>query len=106
MYERLFPRKFSPIVASDSGDTTIVAAVPGKSIVVLYYFASAADAVIVKFKGGSTDLTGPMTLAAAGDPLYGPENSLGHFATGIGQPLVVNLSDAVALGGSLAYNLQ
>jgi hypothetical protein len=93
------------INASTSGDNTIVAAVPGKQILVLLYKIVCSDAVTVTWEsGGGTVLDGPCTFAASG----GESSSFcehGHFRSSKGESLVLNLSGAVQVGGHLLYGL-
>src|SRR5687768_3739181 len=52
--------------AAASGDNTLVAAVAGKQIQLASIWLRAAGTVSIKFKSGSTDLTGSMILTNAG----------------------------------------
>jgi hypothetical protein len=97
-------RRFAAIDAR-SGDTVIVAGVPSEKINVLTFTGVATAAVTARWKSGSTEVAGPFTLPRAGDWMFAPENSEGHFQTADGEPLVLNLSGG-AVGGFLAYNLQ
>lgn len=95
----------APINASSSGNNTIVAAVTGKTIVVLKYKYIASGAVIATWESsGGTILDGPCSLAANGGAQE-PHNDHGHFAAVYGEALVLNLSAAVQVGGSLVYCL-
>lgn len=99
---------FATISTSASGDTTLVAAQPGRKIRVVSYTVIAAGAVSVKFKSGSTDITGAMALAANGGAApsgagLAPSGFAGLFETASGEALVINLSAAVAVGGHLTY---
>lgn len=94
------------LTASALGVTEIVAAVAGKSIVVVSYVLVANGAVNVKFQSHTTptDLTGLLYLAANGGVVAG-FNQQGWFRTISGQALDINLSAAVAVGGHLNYVL-
>ena len=92
----------APIIASASGATQLVAAVPGKKIRVLSYVIVANGAVNVKFQSASTDLTGLLYFAANGGAVSGMEG-LGCFQTAVGEALNVHLSGNVAVGGHLTY---
>jgi hypothetical protein len=98
--------KFAAIAASSSGSTNIVALVGGKKIRVLRYSLNAAGAVNAKFvsNGGSpSDLTGLKYAPGAG-PFGGAAYCpLGLFETAVGEPLAINLSGAVGVGGELTY---
>jgi hypothetical protein len=87
-----------PISTAASGDTTILAAVTGKRLLLLSYALVASGAVAVKFKSGSTDLSGAMALAANGS-LTGSLNKYGHVATAAGQALILNLGTGVQVSG-------
>lgn len=102
--------KYAAISASSSGNTTMVAAVPERRIRVLSYTVVADSAVVVKWKSGSTDISGDMSLAANGGMSpnssgLSPAGFVGLFETGIGEGLILNLSSAVAVGGHLTYVL-
>jgi hypothetical protein len=96
--------KFAKIVASASGATTIVAAVTSKKIRVIELRISASAAVNVKWQSHvtPTDLTGLAYYAANGGEVM-PKSEYGWFETVAGEALDINLSAAVAVGGSLAY---
>lgn len=88
---------------SSSGNNTAIAAVAGKRIVVLQGDLIAAGAVTVTVQSsGGTVLDGPSAFAANGGKLY-PQSTFGHFATGRGEGLVINLGGAVQVGGHLVY---
>ena len=95
-----------PISTAASGDTLLVTGKPGQVIRVLNIVAGAASAVSIKFKSGSTDLTGAIPVV---NPLattwcgYGPGGSIPHFKTALGENLSINLSGAIAVGGWLNY---
>jgi hypothetical protein len=90
--------------ASSNGANTLIAAVPGKKLVVLLgRLGPAAGAVTVTMQSsGGTVLDGPTALAANGGYIY-PQSDFGHFATGLSEGLVLNLSGAVQVGGYLLY---
>lgn len=102
---------YATINASDAGDTPVVAAPAAwQKIRVQNYAIVAGGLVSVTWKSGSTEISGAMPLAAnegfapsAGGPnCNGPE---GVLETAGGEPLVLNLSDAVQVGGHLRYEL-
>jgi hypothetical protein len=96
--------KFAAITASTSGNNTIVAAVNPKKIRVLAVQLIANAAVNAKWQSGAsgTDLTGLAYLAANGGYVL-PYNPVGWFETGSNTLLNLNLSGAVAVGGSVVY---
>lgn len=95
---------FSAIVASSSGATTIIALVSSKKIRVLAMELTASGAVNVKWQSHvtPTDLTGLAYFAANGGYVL-PYNPVGWFQTVSGEALDINLSGAVAVGGSITY---
>jgi hypothetical protein len=95
---------YAKIQTSTSGASTVVAAVSGKKIRVIGFRLSASAAVNVKFQSHvtPTDLTGLAYYAANGGEVV-PKNEYGWFETVAGEALDLNLSAAVAVGGSLAY---
>jgi len=94
--------KFAKIVASSSGDNSIVALVSGKKIRVLRWGLASNGTVNVKFRSNTTDVTGPryLTQFASAGGAYCP---VGIFETAAGEALNLNLSAAVAVGGELVY---
>lgn len=96
---------FSGITASASGATTIVSAVASKKIRVLAWTLLVNGAVNVKWQSHvtPTDKTGLHYFASAGTGISVPFSPVGHFETIAGEALDINLSGAVAVGGSLVY---
>jgi hypothetical protein len=96
--------QFAVINVSSSGDNTIVALVTSKVIRVLSYVIVADAAVAVKFTSGAagTALTGAMALSANGG-VAAPFNPVGHFQTGAGVALILNLSGAFGVRGHVTY---
>lgn len=90
--------KYASISTSASGDTTVVAAVTGKRIKVIDYVLTRASAVNMKWRSGTTDITGLLYNGAA--PGFNP---VGHFRTAVGELLAINLSAAVGVGGHITY---
>lgn len=102
----LLTPKFAPITASSSGATTIVAAVTAKQILVVGFTLTASAAVNAKWQSHTTTATATglyYFLGAASAPLPAGFMPVGHFATVAGEALDINLSGAVAVGGSLTY---
>lgn len=89
--------------ASASGDATLVAAVTGKKIVLIFYCISCDTDADLKFTDTTGDLSGLLyTTAGWGFSDYNPE---GLIETHRGEPLKVNRAGAMALGGYLGYKL-
>lgn len=97
------------ITANTSGDTAVVAAVTGKKIRVkgLLLTNGAASVQNVKFRTGTTDLTGLIYSTAIGImaslPLSGNDF---YFETAAGAALNINLSASTAVGGFVDYTLE
>lgn len=95
--------QYAPIAVSASGDTTIAAAVAGQRIVLLAYNFMANGTVNVKWKSGaSTDKSGLSYLIVNTGKVI-PFSPLGWLVTNAGDPLVLNLSGNVAVGGECVY---
>jgi hypothetical protein len=99
----LYEPKHAMIAASSSGDNAVIAAAPaGFMHIVLAYMLVTAAAVTVKWKSGSTDITGGMTFDAKSGT-NAPLNQLGWFKTAAAEALNVNLSGAIGVNGHLTY---
>jgi hypothetical protein len=95
--------QFKTIVASSSGNTTILSAVVDKKIRILSMTLTFSGGVNVKFQSNnSTDITG-ILYGVTGIPLILPYNKLGLFQTVAGELLNINLSESVAVGGFMTY---
>lgn len=96
--------KFAVIAASSSGNNTLVAAVTSKKIRVLAAAFTANGTVNAKFQSGAggTDLTGLFYMVVNTGGVL-PFNPAGWFETASNTLLNLNLSAAVAVGGSLTY---
>lgn len=97
--------KFAVISASTSGAAnSIVAFVSSKKIRVIAWDIKVNAAVNFKWQSNqSTDLTGLYYNSAQGDGVARSYNPAGYFQTVAGEPLTLNLSGAVAVGGCLTY---
>jgi hypothetical protein len=91
------------IDVSTLGDNTIVSAAMGSKIRVQHLFIVPDAPVIIKWKSGSTDISGPMRLVASGG--YGTSLEFGVIETNASEALILNLSAAVSVGGHLVYTL-
>lgn len=95
------------IAASASGDTTIIAASTLRRFNIRGLVLVSKGAVDVKFKSGSTDITGIMGMAANQAlivPLAIEDPEPWLLGTGINQAFVINLSAAVVVGGFCIYD--
>src|SRR5215831_10868167 len=102
----------APINVSASGATVVVTAQAGRRIRVLGFILSGAAAVNVKWQDGTpTDLSGLMTIPAAGTSIVAPiappvvGSQQYWIITAAAQALLLNLSAAVAVGGILIYDV-
>ncbi len=92
---------YAPINATTAGDTQIVPAVSGKRIRVIAYAVTANATVNIRFRSGTTDITGSMRIANIVTHAYDG----GLFQTDVGQPLNINLSASTTVGGYVVYRL-
>lgn len=95
--------KFAVVSESSSGNNEVVAAVTGKKIRVLAWDVSPSDTVNFKWRSASTDITGLYYAANAGNGVARAFNPVGYFETASDEALNINLSGAVAVGGSVVY---
>jgi len=95
------PVQYAPINATSFGDTQIVPAVSGKRIRVIAYAVIANLTVSIKFRSGTTDITGSMRVVEGGGIAHAYDGGL--FETDVGQPLNINLSNNATVGGYVVY---
>jgi hypothetical protein len=82
---------------STAGDRTIVAAVPGKSIVVLNYLLLITSNEVY-WESTTTAISGPLTEShQAGD------DDFGVLETAVGEPLALNLDGTGQVSGFITY---
>lgn len=93
---------FGAFNASASGDTTLVAAVPGRRVRVLALAGVTTLANSVHFRSNATPIAATFPLAANGGVVL-PVNELGWFETAFGEALVVNMTAATATGLQIVY---
>lgn len=98
----------SKIDTSSSGDNTLQAADTNRRIRVYSYVIVAGGTVSVKWKSGSTDLSGAMPLVANGGISAHSPGSAGAFVpllqTAANEALVLNLSGAVQVSGHYSWD--
>jgi hypothetical protein len=92
---------FAAISANTNNDTGIVPGESGKKIRVVAFCIVASGAVSVKFRSGTTDITGEMSLVSGGSVAHAYDGGL--FETAEGQPLNIYLSAAQQVGGYVVY---
>lgn len=96
---------FGAISVSSSGDNTVIAAVPNRQIRVVKVAMVCAAAVVCTWKSSvSGAISGPMSFATNGG-ISEPYTPVGIFQTAIGEGLVLNLTGAISVGGTLTYIL-
>lgn len=97
--------KFAKVSCSSSGANTIVAAVTSKKIRVIAWEVVVNAAVNFKWQSHvtPTDLTGLYYMSGQGGGVARAFNPVGYFETVAGEALDLNLSGAIAVGGSLVY---
>lgn len=90
-----------------SGDNDLIPAVDGQILRLFRLLITFDAAVTVRFKdGASTNLSGPLYIAANGSIVldFPPsKDALPWFTTARGNALVLNLSAAVNVGGTACY---
>lgn len=97
--------KRAVVSASTQGDNSLVAAVPGKRIVVISgFFAASGGANTLTFESGTDtgEVTGALDIIDNGN-LFLPEAVYGHFETAKGEALNLQLTAATAVGGWINY---
>jgi len=92
---------YAPINATTSSDTQVVGAVSGKRIRVVAYAVIASATVNIKFRSGTTDITGSMRIVEGGGIAHAYDGGL--FQTAVNQPLNINLSTNATVGGYVVY---
>lgn len=90
------------VAASASGNTQIVAAVTNKKIRVVGGQLSCNGTVDVKWQSATTDIT-KRNFGVINKDIRYEFNPVGHFETGVGSALNLNLSAAVAVEGFIEY---
>lgn len=94
------------INASSSGSNTLVALTAGKKIIVMQYLFERADPVTITIQSsGGRVLLGPCGPSVRGGGMAPPFCPVGHFETDVGEALIMSLSGAVQVGGSLVFIL-
>lgn len=94
------------INVSASGDTVLVPAVAGKRIYCYAYRAISDTGQQVGFKDGTTFVEGPFACGATSIPGGAAPSVVPPawlFRTALGNALVINLSQAIHVGGGLNY---
>jgi hypothetical protein len=90
---------------SASGNTALVAAVPGAAIRVLgVALVNGGTANNIKFQSATTDISALFALGINGGFVL-PFNEHGWMQTAIGEALNINLSGATAVGVQISYIL-
>lgn len=97
--------KYARVNATDDGDNTVVAAVTGKSIVVIGYAVNANAAGVVTFKD-ATATHASFELTDGGSVTYAGGTSCPAFRVTKGAALVVNNAAGVDCLGHLSYVLE
>lgn len=97
--------QYAVIDASTSGDTTVVSAVPGRSIRVIVMGFICDDAVVLTWKSSIAGaISGPESYGAHGG-MQTPYIPPGIMQTAIGEALVLHSNASVDVGGKLTYIL-
>lgn len=101
-YEKGKDVRYGVVSLTSSGDTTVLAGVAGKKIILLGYTVVCGGATTLTWKSGaSTAISGGMPFAANGGAA--PDSVWGICETAYGEALVLNSTANVAVGGTVAY---
>jgi hypothetical protein len=95
-------RSYLVSIAATGGNTTVVAAVTGRSIAVDSYVVVASGASSIRFLSNSTGLTGTMMIGGSGG-ISAPSSNSSLFSTSSGEALIINTTSSVA--GHLSYRI-
>jgi|GEM_PF-561049 len=98
--------RYISIDISTSGDTTIYPFVAGRFFRVLSYTLTSDTAMTFKWKSGTNDISGAMSIAASGSIVvpFGPISPLGligNLQTNFNEDLIIETSSAGNLTGHL-----
>jgi hypothetical protein len=96
------------VATSASGDSTVIAGMPNKKIRVLCYAITSSNQNMIKWKSGSTEISGEMHMPAGGNIVIHmgdlwPSGGLPVLECAIGESLIINLQQAQAIGGHITY---
>lgn len=92
------------IAASASGDNTIIAANSTRGIKIWQYSFTTAAAVNILFKAGSTALSGAYVYGGNGSD-FRMYSGMAWFECPPNTAFIINLSGAIAIGGTVQYTL-
>ena len=95
--------RHATINVASAGDNTIVAASPGKRIMVYEIFLWNVQQNTLLLRDGDRPLTGPLTNFPAQSGLLLNYTGAPHLETSPGQPLILNLSAANQVSGYVRY---
>lgn len=95
-----------PVEVSASGNNTVIAAIPGKTIEIMEICLIPAADVTVKLISGTTDLTGDMVFDVPGFRLEALYTGVPHFVGGANEAFIVELGGAVQVGGWAIYSVE
>ena len=100
--------RFASLGIAATGD--VIAAVPGKRIVVIGYALTntVATAQSVRFRSTTTGVTGVIGIPSSigGGIVWDGGPDCPAFATGPGEPLNIELGAATAIAGHITYTVQ
>jgi len=89
------------------GNNELIPATAGESLRLFRVFFVVAGAVSIRFRDGTEDLTGAISLAANGSfVLDTPREEQPWFSTSSGRALVLNTDAAVQVSGRVYYLTQ
>lgn len=93
---------------SASGDNIVIAAVPGRQIIIYKMWLVSNAAVNVTFKNGaSTNFNGfAVPLTGQGSSMFFPFDGKSYWETTSGNAFIINNSGAVQITGRIHYALR
>jgi len=96
------------VAATSSGDTIVIPGIANKKILVLAYLITSSNNNMVKWKSGSTEISGELHIPSSGNLVIHmgdlwPSGGLPALECGIGESLIINLQDSHVVGGHITY---
>lgn len=105
MSQLVGPTKRATINENTLNRNVVVTGIANKRIIVTHYLVMPSNNVTIQWQDGAgANLSGPMALTANnGGEANNTEEGL--FECGVGEDLVLDLSNAIQVGGHLNYRL-
>jgi len=96
------------VQASVAGDSIVIPGMANKKIRVLAYLITSSNQNMVKWKSGSTEISGELHIPSGGNIVIHmgdlwPSGGLPALECGIGENLVINIQQSQSIGGHITY---